>query len=177
MFQTRLHPHVVTESGIPDGEALGMVWFSHFSATCFRTYELRGGLTVLAPCGGPSVIAQGMRDTKVGKHGGWLRHHDVPGRIGCIIREHAMEPPVATRWLLRHAVLVAPQMMRTTPKMSHRTFPGQPPDDVALPNEGGATRYRMPREPPGGYWWLHRMFSIDDMDSESSIAIVIDLRQ
>ncbi|KAJ6479112.1 hypothetical protein C8R45DRAFT_1156722 [Mycena sanguinolenta] len=74
-------------------------------------------------------------------------------------REHAMEPPVATRWLLRHAVLVAPQMMRTTPKMSHRTFPGQPPDDVALPNEGEATRYRMPREPPGGYWWLHRMFS------------------
>ncbi|KAJ6477640.1 hypothetical protein C8R45DRAFT_1076878 [Mycena sanguinolenta] len=29
-----------------------------------------------------------------------------------------------------------------------------PPDDVALPNEGGATRYRMPREPPGGYRWL-----------------------
>ncbi|KAJ6506899.1 hypothetical protein C8R45DRAFT_923058 [Mycena sanguinolenta] len=68
-----------------------------------------------------------------------------------------MEPPVATRWLPRHAVLVAPQMTRTTPKMSHRTFPGQPPDDVALPNEGGATRYRMPREPPGGYWWLHHI--------------------
>ncbi|KAJ6459313.1 hypothetical protein C8R45DRAFT_942339 [Mycena sanguinolenta] len=76
------------------------------------------------------------------------------------IREHAMEPPVATWWLPRHAVLVAPQMTRTTPKMSHRTFPGQPPDDVTLPNEGGATRYCMPREPPGGYWWLHRMFSI-----------------
>ncbi|KAJ6461438.1 hypothetical protein C8R45DRAFT_941347 [Mycena sanguinolenta] len=29
-----------------------------------------------------------------------------------------------------------------------------PPDDVAPPNEGGATRNRMPREPPGGYWWL-----------------------
>ncbi|KAF8211786.1 hypothetical protein K438DRAFT_1752449 [Mycena galopus ATCC 62051] len=72
-------------------------------------------------------------------------------------REHVMEPPVTTRWLLRHAVLVAPQMTPTTPKMSHQTFPGQPPDDVALPNEGGATCYRMPREPPGGYWWLHRM--------------------
>ncbi|KAJ7723351.1 hypothetical protein B0H14DRAFT_2641879 [Mycena olivaceomarginata] len=64
------------------------------------------------------------------------------------------EPPVATRWLPRHAVRVAPEMTRTPPKMSHRTSPGQPPDDVALRNGYGATRNRMPREPPGGYRWL-----------------------
>ncbi|KAJ6559701.1 hypothetical protein B0H19DRAFT_1234265 [Mycena capillaripes] len=64
------------------------------------------------------------------------------------------EPPVATRWLLRHAVPVAPQMTCITPKMSQRKPPGQPPDDVALRNRGGATRHRMPWEPPGGYRWL-----------------------
>ncbi|KAJ6525384.1 hypothetical protein B0H19DRAFT_1243809 [Mycena capillaripes] len=40
------------------------------------------------------------------------------------------------------------------PKMSHRMPLGQPPDDVALQNGGGATCNRMPREPPGGYRWL-----------------------
>ncbi|KAJ6581593.1 hypothetical protein B0H19DRAFT_1061127 [Mycena capillaripes] len=38
--------------------------------------------------------------------------------------------------------------------MSHRKPPGQPPDDVALRNRGGATRHRMPWEPPGGNRWL-----------------------
>ncbi|KAJ6554731.1 hypothetical protein B0H19DRAFT_1072087 [Mycena capillaripes] len=46
------------------------------------------------------------------------------------------EPPVATRWLPKHAVPVAPQMMCAPPKMSHRMPPGQPPDDVALQNGG-----------------------------------------
>ncbi|KAJ6585464.1 hypothetical protein B0H19DRAFT_1059688 [Mycena capillaripes] len=65
------------------------------------------------------------------------------------IREHAVEPPSATRWLIRHAVpggyiswWLFRQML------------------VMCLWKDNATRYRMPDEPPGGAGWLHRMFSI-----------------
>lgn len=62
-------------------------------------------------------------------------------------------------------MLVTPQMVRTPPKMSHRTPPVQPLDDVTLCNGSGATCDRMPREPLSGYWWLTAKSLLIDVDS------------